>query len=94
MQENHEELLNTLVADMKLVSTNLEKLTTEVRMLGDIEVKNGGGRKIKFNRAEFFQMLYEKGKVKNMLNDLDWWISKIIPLSTLIILVYTFFIKK
>jgi hypothetical protein len=46
---------------MDEVLNKLSALEKKIDKLMEIEIKNGGGRHIKYERTEFFQMLYDRG---------------------------------
>lgn len=91
---NHnEDVLESLSEDIKEIKDNITNLRTDMQQYNTIRIKNGGGRKILFERDEFFQMLYDKGKFKNAVRDISWWIERAVPFFTLIGVLYAVFSK-
>ncbi len=90
-KETCEELTKEQKLYNKTINTLLVKvneISEQIKEMNDITIVNGGGRHIKFNRAEFYQMVYDRTKftwnnAKGVLRDVVLITTVIAGLFTL-----------
>jgi len=64
--ETNEEFVKSCGERHKSIEELLQEISSKLDMLNECTVRNGGGRHITYQRQEFNQMLYDKGKLNAM----------------------------
>jgi len=76
-----------LVRELHVTLKNLDRKIEDLR---SVEIKNGGGRHIVFDREEFFQMLYDNASWKNIPAKADFWLKLLLAFAQLVTLIILF----